>query len=58
MVGGASAFGVGIILIVMAAKPMAAFAIVTLLGQPPRVALTVAAGIAGFAPSREAMSSP
>jgi CPA2 family monovalent cation:H+ antiporter-2 len=37
---------VGIVLIVMAAKPLAAFAIVTLLGEPPRVALTVAAGIA------------
>jgi CPA2 family monovalent cation:H+ antiporter-2 len=36
---------VGIVLIVMAAKPLAAFAVVALLGQPPRMALTVAAGI-------------
>jgi CPA2 family monovalent cation:H+ antiporter-2 len=34
-----------IVLIVMAAKPAAAFAVVALLGQPPRVGLTVAAGI-------------
>jgi monovalent cation:H+ antiporter-2, CPA2 family len=36
----------GILLVVLVATPIAAFAIVTILGQPPRVSLTVAAGLA------------
>jgi monovalent cation:H+ antiporter-2, CPA2 family len=36
----------GILVVVLVATPVAAFAIVTMLGQPPRVGLTVAAGLA------------